>query len=296
MADDVAVEGLGEGVLHALAEAHHLGLLGHHVHHHVGGQAVAPVGEPLDQIGIGDGCHPDGPALVVDLGGVVGVLKLADHVAECAHLAVAQVLGGGAIQCGDLIEGDLADILGELPVLHGEEIPVGRRPEDGGGQDGAHQGHGDQGQKQDAHGETLLLDEAQVVLHPAAAGGHVHAGGDQGTQDIHHAEDTHEGVEVTGLEVDGRQGHIEIDQAHHGGDEQADQDLAQPALGALSVFRRFLFHSFASPLRRWGVLKVVYPKFRNMARGYRPTTALPRHLPRRYAAALIARPTAQPMG
>ena len=35
--------------------------------------------------------------VVVDLGGVVGVLKLADHVAEGAHLAVPQEVGGSPV-------------------------------------------------------------------------------------------------------------------------------------------------------------------------------------------------------
>ncbi len=89
VAHNIPVQRLGEGVFHALLKPGDGGLLGHHVHHHIGGQAVSTVGEPLDEVGIGNGGHPDGPALIVDLGGVAGILKLADHVAEGAHLPVA---------------------------------------------------------------------------------------------------------------------------------------------------------------------------------------------------------------
>lgn len=131
MAHDVAVEGLREGVFHPVLQAHHSGLLGDHVHDDIGGQALGAVGEPLDEVGIGDGGDPDGAALVVDLGGVVGVFKLADHVAEGAHLAVAQEVGGVLVQGGDLTKGNLGDVLGEIAILHGEQIPVGRGAERG---------------------------------------------------------------------------------------------------------------------------------------------------------------------
>ena len=94
MAHDVPVQGLGEGVLHALSQASNCGLLGDHVDQYIGGQALAPVGKPLDEISVGDRSHPDRPPLVVDLGGVIGVFKLTDHIAECTHLTVAQILGG----------------------------------------------------------------------------------------------------------------------------------------------------------------------------------------------------------
>ena len=217
VAHDIPVQRLGEGVLHPLPlrEADHLGLLGDHVHQHIGGQALAPVGEPLDQVGVGDGGHPHGTALVVDLGGLgVGVLKLADHVAEGAHLPVPQEVGGVLVQGGDLVEGDLADVLGELPVLHGEQVPVGPRPEDGQGDDLADDDHRQHDHQQDAHGETLLLDEVEVVLHPALGKAALplalKAGGHQGAQQVDHAQHEHKAVELPGLGVDGGDGHIEF--------------------------------------------------------------------------------------
>ena len=89
MAVDIPIQRLGEGVLHPFRQTDHRGLLGDHVHHHIGGQTAAAVGQPLKQVGIGDGRYPDGPALIVDLGGIAGVLKLADHIAEGTHLTVA---------------------------------------------------------------------------------------------------------------------------------------------------------------------------------------------------------------
>ena len=242
VAHDVAVEGLREGVFHPVLQAHHSGLLGDHVHDDIGGQALGAVGEPLDEVGIGDGGDPDGAALVVDLGGVVGVFKLADHVAEGAHLAVAQEVGGVLVQGGDLTKGNLGDVLGEIAILHGEQIPVGRGAEKGHREDGAHDGHRDQGQKQDAHRQALGLDEAEVLLGASTAADHIHAGGDQGADDIHHTQDADEGVKIAGLQVDGGQGHIEVEEAHHSGDDQIDQDLPQLACRASALLGRLLFH------------------------------------------------------
>ena len=238
VAQNVPIQGLGEGVLHPLPlrEADHLGLLGDHVHHHIGGQTLAPVGEPLDQVGVGDGGHPHGPALVVDLGGAVGVVKLTDHVAEGAHLPVPQVVGGVPVQSGDLIEGDLTDVLGELPVLHGEQVPVGPRPEDGHGDDLAHYDHNDHGDEQDANRQALLLDKGEILLQLSPLEGLLalfppEPGGHQSAQQVDHAQHEHKAVKLPGLEVDGRDGHIEVDRPRNQGNQEVQQDIAQPAPG-----------------------------------------------------------------
>ena len=88
VAVEVAAKVLGGGVLHALAQPHQLHILRHHVDEQIGGQAVGAVGEPLDDIAVQERGDPDRPAPVVDLGIVVGYLKLADHVAELAQLPV----------------------------------------------------------------------------------------------------------------------------------------------------------------------------------------------------------------
>ena len=244
VAHDVAVEGLGEGVLHALLEPHHAGLLGDHVYQHVGGQALAAVGEPLDEVGVVDGGHPDGPALVVDLGGVVGVLELAHHIAEGAHLAVSQVLSGGPVQGGDLVEGDLGDILGEVAILHSKQVPVGGGPEDGHGDQGADDTHGDEEHHEDAHREALGLHKAEVFLH-AGAGGHAEAGGEEGGNHKDNAEDKDKGVEVPILEIQGGEGEVEVDEAEHQGDGQADEDagsFAHGLAGGIPVHKKLLLN------------------------------------------------------
>ena len=247
VAHDVAVEGLGEGVLHALLEPHHAGLLGDHVHQHIGGQAVASVGEPLDEVGVVNGCHPDGPALVVDLGGVVGVLELAHHVAEGAHLAVPQVLGGGPVQGGDLVEGDLGDVLGKVAVGHGEQVPVGGGPEDGHGDQGADDAHGDEQHHEDAHREALGLHKAEVLFQ-AGAGSHAEAGGEEGGHHKDEAEKKDKGVEVPVLEVQGGEGEVEVDEAEHQSDGQAEEDaggLAHGFAGGIPVHKKLLLNGVA---------------------------------------------------
>ena len=157
-------------------------------------------------------------------------------------MAVAQEVGGVLVQGGDLTKGNLGDVLGEIAILHGEQIPVGRGAEKGHREDGAHDGHRDQGQKQDAHRQALGLDEAEVLLGASTAADHIHAGGDQGADDIHHTQDADEGVKIAGLQVDGGQGHIEVEEAHHSGDDQVDQDLPQLACRASALLGRLLFH------------------------------------------------------
>ena len=198
---DVAVKRLGEGILHSFRQADYRGLLGDHIHHHIGGQAFGAVGEPLDDVRVVDGSHPHGTALVVDLGRVVGILELTDHIAERTHLAVPQKLRGGAVQRGNLVKRDLSHIGGEIAVLHVQQIPVGARTEDGEGDDGAYDGHQDQRQKQDADRQALGLDELEILFGTAAA--QVEPGGDQGADHVDHAEDADEQVKVAGLEIDG---------------------------------------------------------------------------------------------
>ena len=169
---DVPVQRLGEGVFHSLLQPHHLSLLGDHVHQHIGGQTFAPVGQPLEQIGIGHRGHADGAALVVDLGGISAVLKLADHVAEGTHLAVPQVLGRGAVQGGNLIKGNLADILGKFTAVDRQQLPVSLGPENGEGDQLSHHTHYHQQEHKNPDGQALLFDEAKIMAHLIFPGGH----------------------------------------------------------------------------------------------------------------------------
>ena len=260
VAVNIPVQGLGEGVFHPLAQADHRGLLGDHVHHHIGGQAAAPVGQPLEQVGVADGGHPDGTALVVDLGGVVGVFKLADHVAEGAHLPVAQILGGGAVQSGDLAEGDLGHIVGEVAVFHGEQIPVGRGPEDGQGDHIAHCRHGEYGDQRDHHGQAAALHKGEPGLDLLLGGGHhvavQPAGQQEHAQGVHDAQQDQKAVKLAVVQVQGGQRDIEVYQPHRGGDEQAEQGAAQPAGGQAELFRGVCHEKTSFPVlaaRRGGL-------------------------------------------
>ena len=233
--DDVPVQRLGEGVFHPLGQAGDGGLLGDHVHHHIGGQALAAVGQPLEQVGIGNGSHPHRTALIVDLGGVAGVLELADHVAEGAHLPVPQEFGGGAVQGGDLVEGDLGHVRGKVPGLHRQQVPIGRRPEQGHGDDVAHSGYHDHRDKQQSHRQTAALDEFQPLAELLLGGAdHVVmgcAGQEKDADDVYGAQQTEKAVELPGVGVQGGQGDIEIPKAHRRRHRQAEQGAPKLTFG-----------------------------------------------------------------
>ena len=168
VAVQVVVEVLGRGVVHVLAfwQADELGLLSHHVDGDVAGQAVAGVGDPLDDVSVLEGAHAVGGALVADLG--VGAGRLVDRVLrdEVAHLAdgaAAQAHRGGAVDHGHAVHGDLCDVLGELAVLHVEQLRVALGVEEGAGDEAAHH------QRQGAHGQDAAGNQ-QPRLAAGAAG------------------------------------------------------------------------------------------------------------------------------
>ena len=223
MPHDVAVQGLGGGILHALRQADHLGLLGDHVHDDIGGQALAAVVEPFDEIAVVQRGDADGAALIIDLGVIIGHLELADHVGQLAQLAVAQALSGLLIQHGDLVEGDLLHLGGKVAVFHREQVPIGGSSEDGHGDDSAQDGDHDEQEHQNADGQALGLDEAEILL-DAAAGVHVEAGGNEGADHVDDAQYEEKAVKIAVMEVDRRQGDVKIEQAENEGDKNVDQD------------------------------------------------------------------------
>ncbi len=167
--------------------------------------------------------------------GVVGVLELAHHVAEGAHLAVAQVFGGVPVQSGDLVKGDLGDVLGEVSVLDGEEIPVIRRPEDGQGDQGTHQTHRQHQEDDDSCREALGLNEPEILPHPAV-GVDLEAGVKERTHHKHQAQQNEKEVEVAVLEIQGGEGEIKIDQAEYQCHQQAGEDTGSLALWLARFF------------------------------------------------------------
>ena len=219
VAVQVAAEVLRRGVLHAVLQAHHLRLLGHHVDDDVGGQAGGAVGEPLDEVAVGQGGHPHGAALVVDL--VIGGqdLELGDHVAQLAQLAAAQASGGVGVQHGDLVVGDLLDVSGEIAGLNGQELAVCPGPEHYPGGDGAQGDGGDQRQKDEEGHHALLFYKAHVTLHALA----LEPGGEDGADAVYRAQEEDKYIEIFGVEVQGGQLRVKIHQAEYRGHSQVDE-------------------------------------------------------------------------
>ena len=219
MSGQIAAEVLGGGVLHALVQADHLRLLGHHVDDQVGGQAVGPVGEPLDEIPVGQGGHPHRAALVVDLGVGGQDLELGDHVAELAQGPAAQTGGGVLVQHGDLVVGDLLHLCGEITGLDGEQLAVASRPQHHPGGEAADDDGGDQGHQDEEGDGALLLHKAEVALHALP----LEAGGEDGAHAVHGAQQEEKDVELLRVEVQGGQLEIEVPQAEQQRHAQVDE-------------------------------------------------------------------------
>ena len=221
---EVPAEVLGDGVLHALRQADHLRLLAHHVDDDIGGQAVSPVGEPLDEVPVAQGGHPHRAALVVDLGVGGQNLKLGHHVRQLAQLPGAQAGGGVRVQHGNLVVADLLHLGGEVPRLDGEELGIAPRPEDHPAAEGPQGQGGDKGQHGQEGDGTLLADEVEIALHAAVG---LEAGGEHGADAVHGAEEEDEDVKLLGVEVQGGKFQVKIDQAEDQGHHQVDEGTAE---------------------------------------------------------------------
>ena len=211
MAIEIAPEVLGGGVADALVKAHHLHVLGHHVHNEVGGQTLGAVGEPLDPVAVAQARHTDGTALVVDLGVILNDLKLAHHVGKLAQFTVAKLHGGVLIHHGDLGVGDLLHLGGKVAVLHRQEVAVVVGADDLPAKHRAHHCRQDKGGGDNEGDEALLFQEAEVALPPLT----LKARGEDGAQGVHGADQQHEDIQLPCLEVEGRQHHIEIEGSKH---------------------------------------------------------------------------------
>ena len=297
---EVPGEVLRRGVLHALREAHHIHALVHHVDDEVGGQTLGAVVEPLDDVPVAQGRHPDGPPVVVDLGVVLRHLELGHHVAELAQLPVPQLLGAVPVQHGDAVIGHLLDVLREGAALQGQELAVGPGPEDHHAHKGADGDGDDQRRRQEEGHGALLLGKLEVALRPGA----LEAGGQQGADAVHPAAEEEEDVALLAVEVHGRQGHVEVDrreeQRHAQVDEGPGHAVADGLAGLAGLFLPLLpdhmglgiplprraaalkmeeRHSFSplspglgrdSPSVRF--IFLLYPESGKKARGCRPRT------------------------
>ena len=237
---EIAAEVLGRGVLHPLVQPHHLHILGHHIHDQIGGQALGAVGEPLDEVGVGQGRHPHRAALVVDLGEVLPNLELGDHVRQFAKLAGGQALGGILIHHGDLVVGDLLHLGGEIAVLHSQELGVAAGPQHhprGKGSDGNGSDEGHQHKKGNG---ALLFHEPEVACGPLT----LEPGGKHRRDAVHGAQQEYKHIELLGVEVQGGQLHIEVPQAeeqrHTQVDEHPGKGIADGLSGLAGLFRLLL--------------------------------------------------------
>ena len=217
----VAAEMLGSGIVDPLIQPHHLHVLGDHVNDEVGRQTLGAVIQPLDNVAVPQGGHPDGAALIVDLGVVLRHLELGHHIRQLAQLAVAQLHGGLCVQHGDLVVADLLHLRGEVAVLHRQQIPVAAGAEQLPAQHGAYQRGDGQPYGDDKRDGALLLQEAHIALDAVA----LKAGGQHGTHGVHGAAQQHEDVEFLAFQVDGRQHHIVV----HGGKDQRHRQIQQRA-------------------------------------------------------------------
>ena len=233
---EVPAEVLRDGVLHALRQADHLHILAHHVDDEVGGQAVPPVGEPLDEVPVAQGGHPHRAALVVDLGVGGQDLKLGHHVRQLAQLPGAQLGGGVRVQHGDLVIADLLHLGGEVAALDGEELGVAPRPEDHPAAEGPQGQDDDEGDDRQEGDGALLAHEVEIALHAPVG---LEAGGEHGADAVHGAKEEDEDIELLGVEVQGGKLQVEVDQAkdqgHHQIDERAAEGVAHGPAGLLRL-------------------------------------------------------------
>ena len=190
MAFQFPPEVLRRSILHSLVQTDHFRLLRHHVDDKIGRQTVRTVGEPLHQVAVGQGGHPDRAALVVDLGIRGQDLKLGDHVAELAQLPAAQPLGGVRVQHGDLVVTDLLHLCGEVTGIQGQQLTVAACPDHYPGGSRAHSDGGDQRQQHQKRHRALLFHKLRISLDavPLKAGGehraHAVYGAEQKRKDI----------------------------------------------------------------------------------------------------------------
>ena len=203
----VSVKIFRGGVTHPpqvqVRQTDHLGLLGHHVHGNVCGQAFLGVDEPFKEVAIFQGGHTNRSALVVDLGVVICHLKLADHVRQLAQLAVAQTASRRFIQHGNFVVGHLLDLGGSRTVNQFQKITIGAGAENGNRNDLAH--HEDRGQDQhkDDHHFTLVLGKGEVIPQMNALAAGIHTQSNHKYQDVDQQEHQNKAVKPGVMQVDG---------------------------------------------------------------------------------------------
>ena len=237
----IAAEVLGGGVVHPLRQANHLDLLRDHIDDKVGRQARAAVIEPLEDIAVAQRGDPNGASLVVDLGVVIGYLELADHIGQLAQLAVAQLFGGVPIQHGDLVKGDLLDLIGKAAGLYRHQLGIGAAAQNDAGKQAAH--HIDDEYGADDHQRNHAAALQQLPEGPAVFRLPVNTGGDGGGDAVNGGDKEEEAVKCRRVKIDGGQLHIEVDKARYDGNDEVNEDVFAGKAGFGHRWRSFRIKS-----------------------------------------------------
>ena len=122
-------------------------------------------------------------------------------------------------------------------------------PEDGAGDQSAHQVHHHQQDQKNSDGQALGFDKVDIFLE-AGGSAPTKAGGDNGGEDIDDAQKENKAIEIGGLEIESGQGEVEERQTHRCSYQKVDQDTAQLALGRLASFYGFITQNNRSFARK----------------------------------------------
>ena len=230
MTVEVAGEMLRGGVLHAFLQTDDLDILRHHIDDQIGGQTLGAVVEPLDDIAVAQGRYTHGTPVVIDLGIVLGNLKLGDHIRQFAELAVAELFGAALVEHGDLVIGDLVHLVGEVRRCDGQQRLIIVCPQHDPGADPADDRRDDQRGDDKKRDRALLFHKAEIALDALA----LKAGGDERADAVHCAQQKYKAVKFLRVQIDGRQLHIKVDRAEQKRHQRIDRDALAFAADGLS--------------------------------------------------------------
>ena len=213
----VAEEILAGRIAYALVDTGDLDLLRHHVDDQVGGDAVALVVPPLEEVAVVEIGDAHGAVVVVYLVALGVDLELADQVAQLAETAGGQHVGRGVVEHGYLVEAYLGHVLGEVAVLDREQAGIVTGAEHAPADDRADDGHKRAQADYIKRYRRLLPCGGDVLLHRAAA----EAAEDElrGAPDQRYEND--ENIQVAGVYVQRGELEVEVQQGKHYGDHKA---------------------------------------------------------------------------
>ena len=223
MAVQIAAEVLSRSIVHPFRQTNHIYLLRHHINDEIGRQAGAAVIEPLEDIAVAQRGDPNGTTLVIDLGIVIRYLKLAYHIGQLAQFAVTQLFGRIPVQHGDLIKGDLLDILGKVTGLHSYQLGIGAAADDNAGKQPANHIDDKYCSDNDKRHDAAALQqfpEGLAVFRLA-----IDAGSDNRRDAVYYREEQEKAIKCCRVQIDGRQLHIKVNETRHNGDDQIDENV-----------------------------------------------------------------------